>query len=88
MVSCELLNAARIAAAKKGLSKTAVSCPYLNTSACEGVGIQAPGERVAPACYIIPEAVTAIPSSPRRVELFQQRALVTQMGRRPLSATF
>ncbi len=86
MVSCELLNAARQAAERQGLSKTAVSCPYLNTSACEGVGIQAPGERVAPACYIIPEAVT-IPDSPRRVILFQQRALVTQMGRKPLSAT-
>ena len=87
MVSCELLNAARIAAAKKGLSITAVSCPYLKTNACEGVGKQSPGERVAPACYIIPEAVT-IPDSSRRVILFQQRALVTQMGRRPLSAAF
>jgi len=87
MQSCELLNAARIAAARQGLSITAVSCPYLNTSACEGVGKQSPGERVAPACYIIPEAV-ATPDSPRRVLLFEQRALVTQMGRRPPSAAF
>ena len=87
MASCELLNAARIAAARQGLSITAVSCPYLNTSACEGVGKQSPGERVAPACYIIPEAVAA-PDSPRRVLLFEQRALVTQMGRRPPSAAF
>lgn len=82
MANCELLNAAKRIAAQRGLSETIVCCPYLATSSCEGVGRQAPGVRIAPACYAIPETVQ--PDALKTVDLFQKRALITQIGRKPL----